>query len=240
MAIAITGAIMILLLASFYIEIGRFGSRAHKKGRLAALLAFGQTTEIRLEAGLRGSSLNHNPSRNLRRERMKMQRTALVSALALVGAISAAQAQTNLGVLVRAGLFSPTDGEARNLGEAWFTGGAEISLGKFPFMNGGAGRNPLKLTFSVDAYSKEGASAVPVLANVVQYTSKNFFWSAGVGGAATHRSGFKDAFQLAYQIGVGYDFGSSNSPITLQARFFSVNEVGSLLDGFAFTVGIRL
>lgn len=168
---------------------------------------------------------------------MKLQRIAL-PIIFLAGLATGVHAQARLGLLIRAGLFSPTDGDARALGKTWFTGGGEFSVGKLPFS--GKGPNPPRLTFSIDAYSKAGASSLPIMVNMVQYTSKSFFWTAGVGGASVHRSGFKDSFELAYSVGAGYDYGSASSPITFQVRFFSVNDVGSLLDGFAFTVGVRM
>jgi hypothetical protein len=171
-------------------------------------------------------------------EGMRKQWIALIVAASSLAAVSA-QAQTKpLGALIRAGIFSPTDSDAGNLGQAWFTGGVELGLGRFPLFKGG-GQFPGKWSLSGDAYSKAGASAVPITLNYIQYTSSHFFWNVGLGGALAHRPNFEDSFELAYQVGVGYDLGGA-TPVTFQVRFFSVNNVGSFLDGFAFTVGLRL
>lgn len=171
---------------------------------------------------------------------MIRQRNALTVLAAAVGLCSAVSAQSDrLGVLIRGGIFAPTDVDARDVGSSWFIGGGELFLGKFPLIPSSGLYTP-KLSVSVDAYSKEGAAAIPILANFTQYTSKNFFWSLGVGGSVARRPGFEDSFELAYQVGVGYEWGQSDTPITFQLRFFSVNNAGSILDGFAMTVGVKL
>lgn len=159
---------------------------------------------------------------------------------ALAGAVCAfvaANAQQPLGVLVRAGLYFPSSGTGSSLGTSWFTAGAELDL--FKLKVAGVGPVSSRITVSVDTYTKGGGSSVPILLNYVGQADR-IKYSAGAGVSIADLPGFNSSVRFAYQLSLGYELPAVGFPLLGEVRFFGVNGVGSALDGFAFTVGIRL
>ena len=142
-----------------------------------------------------------------------------------------------LGLLIRAGFFVPSTGEASVDSKGWITGGAEMSLAGLGLKVPGFGVNT-ELTFSIDTYNNAGFSSIPILLNVVT-KSGDFHITGGAGVSFAKRAGFTSATRFSYQIGAGYTMGAA-TPIVFEVRWRSVEGVGSTLDGFCFTVGVKL
>jgi hypothetical protein len=162
-------------------------------------------------------------------------KTVFAASIAILGC-SGALAQVPLtpsSFLLRVGAFKPSSSSGSAFGETWFTGGVEMDLFKINLGPAGA-----KLSFSVDTYSKGGATSVPVLLNYSVRVDK-FKYSAGTGVSFVNRTGFTSSVRWAFQISIGYDL-SVGLPLTLEARYFGVAGNTSAFDGFAFTVGFRL
>lgn len=160
----------------------------------------------------------------------------LVVGTMLCGA-TAAQAQlTPFGVMVRGGLFLPSSGAGGAVGDSWLAAGVEMDVFRVPFI-------PLpldpKFTLSVDTYSKSGVSGVPILFNLrVRQGPLRFSGGAGIAFADT--PGDDSNLQFAYQVSAGYDLPWLGLPLTAELRYFGVQGVGTVLDGFAVTLGFRL
>lgn len=149
-------------------------------------------------------------------------RTMLAAAVALVAtaAIAAPGTPGAAGVSVRAGLFLPTNADARNEGASFIALGAEYKLRELNFI--AAPGYSADLTLSLDYFGKGDYRNVPLLVNYVGHVS-NIFYSAGVGAGFSRRplgnsSEAKTLF--TYQVGAGYEFPSSTTPFFLEAKFF--------------------
>lgn len=131
----------------------------------------------------------------------------------------------------------PTSGAGGVFGDQWFTAGAEMDL----FRPGFGLPIPLdpKITLSTDAYNKSGASSVPVLVNL-RIRQGPLRFSGGVGFAFTDVPDEDSSIEFAYQVSAGYDLPWFGLPLTAELRYFGVQGVGTVLDGFAVTLGFRL
>ncbi|MCH8274449.1 MAG: hypothetical protein IH851_06650 [Armatimonadetes bacterium] len=168
-----------------------------------------------------------------------MRFAAILAVLTSVGVFpSPASAQTEpLGLLVRAGFFWPAAVDARAIGKQWFTIGAEMELGELRL--GGSGGYRATYSISLDTYTRAGASSLPVLINYVGYVNE-YHYTLGAGVAFVDRPGFDNAAKLTYQVGVGYEISGGPAPLIVELRWWSVSDVSSFLDGFSFTIGVRL
>ncbi|HWP30228.1 MAG TPA: hypothetical protein VNK96_00650 [Fimbriimonadales bacterium] len=146
-----------------------------------------------------------------------------------------AQEFRELGLLFRFGIFTPSSSEASAVSDNWVVAGAE-----FRVMNLPGPSNPRKpyLGVSVDVYNKESFGSVPILANYTAF-SGDFHLTAGAGISFVRRPGFESAARAAYQVGAGYTF-PGGTPVLFEIRWFGVEGVSSDLDGFAFTLGVRI
>jgi hypothetical protein len=146
-----------------------------------------------------------------------------------------------INITLRFGYFFPANAEARNLDKQWLTFGIEYEFLKLRSNAIGTER-PAALSLSVDAYSRSQQrstlQAVPVLINYVGDMG-DFFYSVGVGAASATRTGFRNSVDFAYQVSVGYMFSKSQVPLLAAVRWYSVANIGSRLDGFAITVGVK-
>ena len=166
--------------------------------------------------------------------------TAAVATIIFTGVFSQAPAQDNqpLGALLRFGIFWPSNSESSAIGDTWLTGGAELRIAGLRSGATAAGYSS-SLSISVDAYSRGGASSVPILLNYVG--SKNrMHYAVGAGVSVAERPDHERAVKFAYQVLAGYDWSTSGTPLTVEIRWFTVADVGSTLDGFAVTIGIRM
>ncbi|MCL6623381.1 MAG: hypothetical protein K6T17_02035 [Fimbriimonadales bacterium] len=143
------------------------------------------------------------------------------------------QAFAPLGVKLRFGVFWPSAVDARGLGKQWLLAGVEYDIMRFPLTPQG------RLTFSADAFGRSDALAIPAMVNFVQKGDK-YHYFAGAGAAFVDRPGFENSVQFCYQVGLGYQVIGGPNPITAELRWISIANVSSFLDGFAFTVGVKL
>lgn len=140
-----------------------------------------------------------------------------------------------VGLLFRFGIFTPSSSEASAVSDNWVIAGAEFRVMNLP--GPGYPHKPY-LGVSVDVYNKESFGSVPILANYTAF-SGDFHFTAGAGIAFVRRPGFESTARAAYQVGAGYTI-SGGTPILFEIRWFSVEGVSSELDGFAFTLGVRI
>lgn len=170
---------------------------------------------------------------------MQLRRVILVLAasVTLVGvAVAQAPLGKPLGFLVRFGIFRPSSGAATALGEQWFTAGVEFSLFKAR-LPGTSTQG--EFTLSGDAFTKSGATAVPVLLNYVGY-SNSFRYSIGAGAAFLNRDLFESSTRFAMQFSAGYLWTKGPIPILLEVRYYSIFETERFFDGFGITIGLKL
>lgn len=159
----------------------------------------------------------------------------LLFSLLVFGGSAYAQEFRELGLLFRFGIFNPVSNEASAVSANWMIAGAEYRVVNFPGPNNS--RKPY-LGLSIDVYNKEGFGSVPILANYTMF-SGDFHFTAGGGIAFVRRPGFESAARAAYQIGAGYTL-PGGTPVLFEIRWHSAEGVSSDLDGFAFTLGVRI
>ncbi len=175
-----------------------------------------------------------------------MNKSILVASLvAALGTVAMAQGTKPAGISLRAGIFWPTDSVTKNAGKTWFGGGIEYKLGDLKFANSATDYSA-QYSISADWYEKSDYRNIPVLINYIGRT-KEFYYFGGVGvgftretifNAAGTRTGTQTKTALAYQAGVGYDFGSSTqTPVFLEAKY--VGSSRTKLNGFGVFVGVR-
>lgn len=155
----------------------------------------------------------------------------------MLGGAAAAHAQlTPFGVMVRGGIFMPSSGAGGAVGNSWLAAGVEMDIFRVGFIP-----IPLdpKFTLSADTYSKSGVSGVPVLFNL-RIKQGPLRFSGGVGFAFADIPDDDSKVRFAYQVSGGYDLPWLGLPLTAEVRFFGVQGVGTVLDGFALTLGFRL
>ncbi len=179
---------------------------------------------------------------NVHQEESRMKKIVIAALAASIGAASAVYAQETkpLGLSVRAGLFFPTSGDARDEGQTWISGGLDYKLGDLKFGNNRPGYSS-HYSISADYYGKGDFRNIPVLLNWVARNDQ-FYYSAGAGvgfarfpdSATTTRS--KTIF--SYALAVGYDFQKGTTPIFVEGRYMGASE--SKLAGFGVFLGVRL
>jgi len=162
---------------------------------------------------------------------------AVGAAIVFAGAASAhGQESRPIGLSLRAGLFFPSNGDARDAeGNTWFVGGAEFKVRDFTLKGMGEGYLG-SLSLSVDTIGKGDIKNIPVLLNYVGRKNE-FFYSAGLGADFSSFDG-DSRTRLGYQFGIGYDFQQGRTPLFLEAKYWGTSK--SEFNGFAIYAGIRL
>lgn len=162
-----------------------------------------------------------------------------VAALALAS-VAAAQETKPIGVSLKFGQFQPQGREAKNEGKRWVFLGMDTKIRDMKYEKG----RGEYLTASVDYFSKGDMSSIPVMVNWVNRTNEWYFM-AGAGLAFTEdfrvvssERVSDDSIELAYSIGVGYDFQWAKSPLFGEVRF--MGNGNDRLNGFAVSIGVRL
>jgi len=171
----------------------------------------------------------------------KMTVAALGVAMVFAGAMSAhAQESKPIGLSIRAGLFFPSNGDARDAeGSSWFAGGVEFKVKDFTLKGMGEGYLG-SLSISLDTIGKGDVKNVPLLLNYVGRKNE-FFYTAGLGASFSsfdNGGGSDDRTRLGYQFGIGYDFQQGKTPFFLEAKYWGTSK--SEFNGFAIYAGIRL
>ncbi len=172
---------------------------------------------------------------------MRKCRLPIVFAISVLAFAASAPAQTTkpTGLSIRAGLFFPADGDARDEGKTWLALGAEYKLGdvRFGAQNPGFGA---WYSVSIDTYNKGDYGATPLLFNYVARNNQ-FYYGAGAGIGFVRRNNrhneSTNQTELAYQFTVGYDFSSGQTPVFVEAKYFGSGE--SSLNGLGLYAGIR-
>lgn len=167
---------------------------------------------------------------------------AAAGMIAVSAAVPALAQETKpVGLSLRAGLFFPSSGDARDVGNTWFIGGAEYKLQGLNLGTTGADSSTQSLSISADYYSKSNVSNVPVLLNLTGRNSE-LFYSIGAGLGFNRipdgLGGTESRVRFAGQVGVGYDFMQGRSPLFVEGKYFFNQK--SDLNGFAVYVGIHL
>lgn len=167
----------------------------------------------------------------------KLATIALGASLIFAGAASVqAQESKPIGLSIRAGLFFPQNGDARDAeGSSWFAGGVELKVKDVNWKGMGEGYNG-HLSVSLDTIGKGDVKNVPLLLN---YTARanEWYYTAGLGVSFSAFDG-NDRTRLAYQLGVGYDFTQGKTPFFLEAKYWGSSK--SEFTGFGVYAGIRL
>jgi len=172
---------------------------------------------------------------------MKNFATISIAALLAIGVVSPANAQYQkpIGLSVRAGMFFPSNGDARNIeGQSWFAGGLEYKIKDLKY-NSSDPKYTAMLTASLDYYGKGSFTQVPLLLNYVAHMDQ-FYWTGGAGvgfGRVPSGTGATTDTEFAYQMGIGYDFVKSQMPFFLELKYFGSSE--SKLNGFGIYGGLR-
>lgn len=165
---------------------------------------------------------------------MKITTLGAISAVLAVSAVAGAQTVKPAGVSLRAGVFFPTNDSTRDAtSDSFFAFGADYKLTDLSLSVPGY-RSSLSL--SVDYYSRNDFSNIPVLVNYVGRSGR-FGWEAGVGvGFSSLPSG--DDTKFAYGAGVSYDITSgAQLPLFVSAKFFGTES--DKLNGVGVYLGIR-
>lgn len=156
-------------------------------------------------------------------------------ALGVMAASSVAQTSKPVGLSLRVGAAWPTNGGGSN--NTLFAAGAEFKISDLNLGNAGSPGYMGHLSISADYYGKNGGSAVPVLLNYVG-TQNEFFYSVGAGVRFAHFSGGDTSNGFGYQLGLGFNFQQSQTPLFLEGKFFGGNN--SRFDAIGVYLGIRL
>lgn len=167
---------------------------------------------------------------------IKIGRVAMGVGLAVLAAGAVAQEPMKpVGLSLRAGFFMPTDSNTRAGGTGWFAFGVDYKLRERVMTDGHIDR----VTISLDYAAHNNYRVVPLLVNFVRHNGP-MFYSAGVGAAFSRRpvmGGVEDKTRLAYQLGIGYEFQTSQFPLFVEGKFIG-NERAEL-NGFGIYAGVR-
>ena len=159
-----------------------------------------------------------------------------VFAFAVMSASAVAQATKPVGLSVRVGAAWPTNGSgSRN---TLFAAGAEFSLSNAGLGNLGMSGTNGHLSISADYRGKNSAYAIPVLLNFVG-TSQQVFYSVGAGVSFDKGGNGNSRTDFGYQLGVGYNFVTSQTPLFVEGKFWGTSG-NSRLDSIGLYVGVRL
>lgn len=172
-----------------------------------------------------------------------MKNVALITALALAGTMSLgtiAQAQETkpMGLSVRAGLFLPTNRQAKDQGENWLSFGLEYKIGDLKFGMSNPGYSS-SYSISIDYYNKGDFRNVPVMLNFIGRT-EGLYYVAGAGvGFSRVRAGTDtiNGTDFTYQFGVGYEMMRGKTPLFFEAKYIGSGE--TRLSGWGLFVGTR-
>jgi hypothetical protein len=141
-----------------------------------------------------------------------------------------------VGLSVRAGFFMPTDSNTRAGGTGWFAFGVDYKLRERMMADSHIDR----ITVSLDYAAHNNYRVVPLLVNFVRHNGP-IFYSAGIGAAFSRRpiafGMVEDRTRFAYQVGIGYEFQTSQFPLFVEGKFFG-NERPEL-NGVGVYAGVR-
>ena len=158
-----------------------------------------------------------------------------------------AQESKPIGLSIRAGIFMPSQSEARDEGKNWIGGGLEFKLRDLGFGIADPGAST-SLTASVDFMGMGPFQHIPVMVNYVGRRNE-VYWTVGAGigfvrdeeitsiGPPAIRES-RNSTALAYQFGLGYDFQRGRNAVFVEARYIGSGK--SVVNGLGLFVGMRL
>jgi hypothetical protein len=150
-----------------------------------------------------------------------------------------AQASQPKGFSLRAGLFLPSNGAARDEGATWLAAGLDYRLGYLGQRNIANREMSTFTSLSVDYYGKGDFSSIPVLFNITG-RQESLYISGGAGLAFQRRpepGGTEANTRFTFQLSVGYDFVRMNMPYFLEARYWGSSSAQHA--GFGVYGGLR-
>jgi hypothetical protein len=162
-------------------------------------------------------------------------------ALATVGltGIAAAQYEEPLGLSVRAGFFFPGDSAAQDEADTFLAVGVDYEIKPVDMADMYSEYNAV-YSISLDYYGSGDYSHVPLLINYVG-RSDDFYYSLGAGLGFTKTpdglGGTESETELAYALGVGYDFTQGTTPVFVELKY--QGSAKSELNGFGLYGGVR-
>jgi hypothetical protein len=148
-----------------------------------------------------------------------------------------AQESKPLNLSIRAGVFQPSNGSARDEGKSWFAIGAESRIKNLGVSATNPGMSSY-FTISVDSYGKGDFHAVPVLLNYVVRNNELFF-TGGAGVSFVDVPGDSANTRAAFALGAGWDFQKGKTPLFVEAKYF-IHSSNDHLNGLGLYVGVRL
>lgn len=152
---------------------------------------------------------------------------------------ASAQESKPLGLSVRGGIFWPSMDRARKAGKSWIGFGVEYKLGDVKYAAADS-KMSASYSLSADFYQKSDFRHVPVLINAVG-RSQEVYYFAGAGVGFTREKDNnnvkKNHTGFAYQIGIGYEFAKSQTPVFIEAKY--VGNSRNAVNGFGAFVGVR-
>ncbi|MGE0000481.1 MAG: hypothetical protein AB7F50_01125 [Fimbriimonadaceae bacterium] len=171
----------------------------------------------------------------------KTARTVLAIVAAATSCAAFAQYQKPVGVSARAGVFFPSNGDARDSASTWFTVGAEYKIKDMKLSGAPGMQYGGSISLSLDYYGKGDYSNLPLMLNYTGRFESNFYYTvgAGIGFNRVPKAGGGTSSGEDFVVGVaaGYDFVRGGTPFFAEARYFGSNE--STLNGFSLVGGIR-
>jgi hypothetical protein len=161
--------------------------------------------------------------------------TAGALALGVMAVPAAAQTTKPVGLSLRAGIGFPTASGSRR--DMLFAVGAEFKVSDANLGMADKSANG-HISLSADYLGKSSSYAIPVLLNYVGMNNE-FFYSAGAGISFDHSgNGGDNKGNFGYQVGLGYNFQQSQTPVFLEAKYFGSSK--SEFNAIGVYLGVRL
>lgn len=169
----------------------------------------------------------------------KLASSFAAMALALAASSAFAQATTPKGFSLRAGLFFPSNGAARDQAATWLAAGLDYRLGYLGQRTVGPKELATFASLSIDYYGSGDFNNIPALLN---YTvrQESFYASAGAGLGFQRRpepGGSEANIRFTFQLSAGYDFVRFSSPLFAEVRYWGSSSAQHA--GFGVYGGIR-
>lgn len=165
----------------------------------------------------------------------------ILSLCALAVPAAFAQESVAVGVSIKIGQFDPQGRVARAQGKKWILAGGDMKIKDLKHDGKGNGQY---ITISADYVGKNDMASIPVMVNYVS-RAKEWYFLAGAGAA--YSKDFRiigpdtvtsENVEVAYCVGIGYDFQNWKTPLFAEARF--LGNGNDRLNGVVIAVGVRL
>jgi hypothetical protein len=170
------------------------------------------------------------------------KRMLWVATFAVAGVLmfSAAPVRAEQGMQdfkVRLGAFFPSKRQVRNATQdVWLHGGLDYYFRQSEMSDSG---NTYTLGVSIDYYGSNDMYNIPVMVTYTGNANPQFYYMAGAGvGFAKNMAGnTKTGF--AWTVGVGYNFQTGTTPISLEVRYSGTTNTSEQHNGVSVLAGFR-